>query len=118
MKAEARVQAALAEEFGQLFAEIRLQVGSKLDGQPAYKYFDAVSQDKNIVTMVKDYSAENVAGNQTRHARVMRDLYYLSLVKARRRYLYLSKDFYQWFIRQEDASIASGIEVRTILPIV
>ncbi len=114
MKAEASVQTALAEEFGQLFAETRLQVGYKLDGQPAYKYFDAVSQDKNIVAMVKDYSAENVEGNQTRHARVMRDLYYLSLLKARRRYLYLSKDFYQWFNQQKDVSIASGVEVRTI----
>lgn len=37
MGAEARVQAGLIKELGQAFTARRLQVGSKLNGEPAYK---------------------------------------------------------------------------------
>jgi hypothetical protein len=114
MSAEDNVRGALQREFGQPFEARKLQVGFNLGGDPAYKRFDAVSQDSEIVAMVKDYSAHNVAGNQTRHARVMRDLYYLSLAEARRKFLYLSTDFYKWFTEQRDAAIAPGIELRII----
>jgi len=114
MSAEDNVRAALLREFGQPFEERQLQVGFKLGGDPAYKWFDAVSRDGRIVAMVKNYSARNLQGNQTRHARVMRDLYYLSLVEAKSKFLYLSADFHKWFTEQRDASIASAIELRII----
>ena len=114
MGAEHKVQVALAKEFGQPFAARTLQVGLKLNREPAYKEFDAVSLDGKVVAMVKDYSAQNLQGNQTRHARVMRDLYYLSLVKAEKRFMYLSAEFYEWFATQQDASIPYGLEVRII----
>ena len=114
MGVEAKVRAALAKEFRQAFGERILQVGSKLNGEPGYKSFDAVSSDDRVVAMVKDFSAQNLAGNQTRHARVIRDLYYLYLVEADKRFMYLSADFYKWFIGQGDASVARGIEVRII----
>jgi hypothetical protein len=114
MNAEGRVRAALSKEFGVAFKEEALQVGIAIDGEPALKKFDAVTQHKRIIAMVKEYSAENLNGNQTRHARVMRDLYYLSLAQADRRFMYLSAPFYEWLATQPDAAIARGIEVRLI----
>ena len=43
MGAEAKVRAALLKEFGQAFVARRLQVDYKLNGETAYKRFDAVS---------------------------------------------------------------------------
>lgn len=114
MNAEGRVRAALSKEFDVPFREAQLSVGTAIDGEPALKKFDAVAQHKRIIAMVKEYSAENLNGNQTRHARVMRDLYYLSLAQAERRFIYLSGSFYKWLAMQRDASIAPGIEVRLI----
>lgn len=114
MNAEDNVRRALQREFGQPFEARKLQVGSNVSGDPAYKRFDAVSQDGGIVAMVKNYSASNIEGNRTRHARIMRDLYYLSLAEARRKFLYLSTDFHKWFTERRDAAIAPGIELRII----
>ena len=114
MSAEDNVRGALQREFGQPFEARKLQVGFRLSGDPAYKRFDAVSQDGGIIAMVKNYSARNVEGNQTRHARVVRDLYYLSLAEAKSKFLYLSTDFYDWFTEQRDAAIAPAIELRII----
>ncbi len=114
MDAHSRVREALKREFGQTFQERILQVGHRMDGRPAYKQFDAVSSDSKIVAMVKDYSAENVAGNQTRHARVIRDLYYLHLAQAEQRFMYLSPEFLQWFAQQNDAAVPPDVEVRII----
>ncbi len=113
LAAENRVQKALEREFGERFEEKQLKVGFRWNGEPALKKFDAVYEE-SIVAMVKDYSYKNEAGNWTRHARVMRDLYYLSLVKAQRRYMYLSVDFYKWFVERSDAAIAPGVELREI----
>ena len=112
--AEAKVRQLLSREFKGRFKETRLQIGKNIKGKPAFKKFDAVSNNKRIVAIVKDYSADNIRGNQTRHARVVRDLYYLSLVKAERKFMYLSRDYYEWFKQQRDAAIAPGIEVRVI----
>jgi len=114
MSAESLVRKSLSTEFGQVFRERTLQVGIALDGYPALKSFDAVSEDVKIIAMVKEYSAENLAGNQTRHARVMRDLYFLSLCPAERKFLYLTAPFYEWFKNQRDAAVAPGIEIRLI----
>lgn len=114
MNAEGRVRAELSKEFGVPFKETTLQVGIAIDGKPALKRFDAVAEHKKVIGMVKDYSAKNISGNQTRHARVMRDLYYLSWAQAERRFMYLSAPFYEWLERQRDAAIAPGIEVRLI----
>jgi hypothetical protein len=89
-------------------------VGQTVDGSPAYKRFDAVSLDSKIVAMVKDYSARNEAGNQTRHARAIRDLYYLCLVQADRRFMYLSREFLEWFERQKDAPVPPNVEIRIV----
>ena len=114
MHAEQRVKSALEREFKQPFNEERLLAGKKLDGTAAYKKFDAVSSNGKIVAMVKDYSAGNEQGNQTRHARVMHDLYYLSLVSADKKLMFLSKQYYEWFVEQNDAAIAPGIELRVL----
>ncbi len=117
ISAEAKVQTDLAKEFGQTFTEKRLPVGCRWDGTVAYKGFDAVSAEGKVVAMVKNYSASNLVGNQTRKARVMQDLYHLSLVDgAEWRIMYLSRQFYNWFVGQPDAAIASAIKVRTIDP--
>jgi hypothetical protein len=114
MDAHGRVREALKREFGQTFRERILQVGHKIDGRPAYKKFDAVSSDSKIVAMVKDYSAENVAGNQTRHARVIRDLFYLHFAQAEQRFMYLSPEFLQWFGQQNDAVALPDVGIRVI----
>lgn len=111
MNAEARVRAVLSKEFDDTFEEEVLQVGIALDKKPALKKFDAVARHKKIIAMVKDYSAKNLRGNQTRHARVMRDLYYLSLAQAEQRFMYLAAPFYEWLATQRDAAISPGIEV-------
>ena len=78
MNAEVQVQLVLSREFGSRFTKMELVVGKTMSGISALKEFDAVSQDGTVVAMVKDYLARNEQGNQTRHARVLRDLYYLS----------------------------------------
>lgn len=115
MDAESEVREALKIEFGTDFLQRKLQVGLALDAKPALKKFDAVSADGKIIAMVKNYTAENQNGNQTRHARVMRDLYFLCLFPAERKFMYLSESFYHWLSKQRDAAIAPGIEVRVIL---
>jgi hypothetical protein len=112
--AEGRVREALEREFGQAFQKRTLQVGQTIDGNPAHKEFDAVSSDCKIIAMVKDYTAKNIAGNQTRHARVIRDLYYLPLARAERRFMYLSQEFLGWFRQQNDAVVPPNVEVRRI----
>ncbi len=114
MNAEKRVKEALKREFGQDFKRRVLQVGRVMDGSPAYKEFDAVSSDSKIVAMVKDYSAQNEIGNQTRHARVIRDLYYLCLAQADQRFMYLSREFLEWFRKQRDASVPSDVKIRIV----
>lgn len=114
MKAQARVQTALQKEFGVTFVERAVELGITIGGQNARKKFDAVSPDGKIIAMVKDFSARNLAGNQTRHARVIRDLYFLSLVSAQHKFMYLSPAFVDWFKTQLDAVVAKDIEVRAI----
>jgi hypothetical protein len=62
MSAEGNVRKALEDEFGQPFQPRTLRVGSRLSDEPAYKQFDAVSQDGETVAMVKNYSARNTRG--------------------------------------------------------
>jgi hypothetical protein len=114
MTSETRVQKLLEKEFGTPFSKKTLSIGWNIQSKPASQEFDAVAEDGRVIAMVKDYIAENLAGNQTLHARAMRDLYFLSQVQAQRRFLFLSKDYYQWFSEQRDAAIAPGIEVRVI----
>lgn len=114
VNAEIRVRRSLSEEFGIPFIKMQLQVGIAIDGKPALKEFDAVSKDQMVIAMVKDFTAKNERGNQTRHARVMRDLYYLSLCEARQRFLYLSPSYYIWLKTQRDSAIAANIKVRLI----
>ena len=116
MNSENQVLAALQREFPrkEFIRGKRLRVGDTISGVDASKGFDVVSKDSKIVAMVKDYTATNVNGNYTRHARVIRDLYYLCLVNAEQKFMYLSKDYYEWFARQSDAVIACGIKMRLI----
>jgi len=76
-----------------------------------------VSVDMKVVAMVKECvgdSVKNKNGNQTRKVRVNSDMYYLSLVNADKKLMYLSPDYYKWFVSQKDAAITSGIELRKI----
>ena len=114
VNAEKRVKEALKREFGQDFQRKVLRVGRTMDGSPAYKEFDAVSSDSKIVAMVKDYSAQNEVGNQTRHARVIRDLYYLCLAQVDQRFMYLSREFLEWFGQQKDASVSHNVKIRIV----
>lgn len=114
MNSEKRVRAALTEEFCMPFREKRLETGRTISGEPAFKKFDAVSSNSKIIAMVKDLSAENRAGNKTRHARVIRDLYYLALAHAEKRFMYLSPVFYEWLRMQKDVPIPQNVAVRLI----
>ena len=114
MSAEAAVRELLSQEFRMPFRKVTLQVGTAINGKPALKEFDAVSANGSVVAMVKDFTARNIKGNQTRHARVMRDLYYLSLCQAEHRFLFLSSPYYDWLKTQRDAVIAPGIKLRLI----
>jgi len=114
MDAEALVRQALSNEFGVPFREKGVHLGTTLVGTKGYKRFDAVSPDQKIIAMVKEFPAGKEEGNQTRKARVMQDLYLLSLIPAERRFMYLLASFYEWLKRRPDAVIVSGIEVRVI----
>ena len=113
-KDERLVLRALKREFGQHFEEMKVDCGIRADGVPARKKFDAVSENRDIIAMVKNYSAENLIGNRTRLARVMHDMVLLSEAKAEIRLMYLSKEFREWFETAPDAAVPSGIEIRTI----
>ena len=117
MNAEQRVRFALEGEFRQRFQKIKLSAGKRFDGSAAHKKFDAVSVDRKVVAMVKKCvgdSFKNENGNQTRKVRVNSDMHYLSLVNADRKLMYLSPDYHRWFVRQNDAAIPPGIELRKI----
>ena len=111
-KSEQRVRLLLGEEFGKYFTERKLPIRLNLDGEAAFKKFDAVSEDGKVVAMVKDYSARNKVGNRTRLARVMQDLVSLHQVKTDRKFMYLSSEFLAWFRKTGDAVVPNGIEVR------
>ena len=111
---ERRVLRALDREYGPTFKELKLVCGVRADGVPARKKFDAVSERRDIVAMIKNYSAKNLIGNRTRLARVMHDMVLLSEAKAEIRLMYLSKEFREWFETAPDAAVPSGIEIRTI----
>ena len=113
-KDERRVLRALKREFGQHFEEMKVDCGIRADGVPARKKFDAVSENRDIIAMVKNYSAKNLNGNKTRLARVMHDMVLLSQAKTKLRFMYLSKEFYDWFETAKDAPVPSGIEIRII----
>ena len=53
-------------------------------------------------------------GNRKRQARVMQDMLYLHLVKADRKFMYLSRPFFAWFQEEHDAAVPSEIEVHLI----
>ena len=112
--AERRVRRMLQEEFRQPFSEAKLKFGTTLNGTRAAKRFDAVSEDQQIVAMVKDYSATNMQGNRTRLARVSHDLLLLHSVDAKRRFMFLSKPFYDWFRDTPDAVVPDDVCVRTL----
>ncbi|NVM22817.1 MAG: hypothetical protein HWN68_13680 [Desulfobacterales bacterium] len=114
MDAEALVRQALSSEFGVPFAKTELHLGKTLTGTKGSKRFDAASPDHKVVAMVKGFPAGKEQGNLTRKERVIQDLYFLSLVLAERRFMYLSGSFYEWLKHQSDAVIADGIEVRII----
>ena len=112
--AEQRVLRTLEKEFRQPFSETPLQFGTRLNGTPATKKFDAVSKDHRVVAMVKDYSATNMQGNRTRLARVSHDLLVLHSVDAKSKFMYLSKPFYDWFRDASDAVVPDDVSVRTL----
>ena len=117
MNAEQRVISALEREFGQRFQELKLSAGKRFDGSVADKRFDAVSEDRKVVAMVKECkgdSVKNETGNQTRKVKVNSDIHYLSLVNADKNLMYLSPDYHRWFVRQNDAAIPPEIELRKI----
>ncbi|MCI0809009.1 MAG: hypothetical protein J4N63_07635 [Chloroflexi bacterium] len=111
---ERRVLRSLKRKYRQNFKEEELDCGVRADGVPVRKKFDAVSENRDIIAMVKNYSAENLIGNRTRLARVMHDMVLLSEAKAEIRLMYLSKEFREWFETAPDAAVPSGIEIRTI----
>ena len=111
---EKRVLRALEREYKQPFGERQLDCGTREDGQPSVKKFDAVSTDKKIIAMVKNYSAENMQGNRTRLARVMHDMVLLVQADVQTRLMYLSPEFYAWFKSTYDAPVPRGIEIRKI----
>lgn len=112
--AERLVRKALTSEFQTDFSEKRMPLGKTLSGEDAQKRFDAVSENCEIVVMVKDYSAANKTGNRTRLARVSHDLLLLHTVDANYKFMYLSKPFYEWFKDIYDAVVPNDVVVRTI----
>ena len=112
---EVRVRTALEKEFDNDFNGEKLKVGKKLNGKDSLKRFDAVSKDQQTVEMVKNYSAHNKAGNRTRLARVLQDMVYLYLSEPKRKFMYLSPEFYDWMEKEaNDGSVLPGIKVRPI----
>ena len=95
VESELSVRAQLKDKFGQAFRERRLPIGFNAEGGEAFKKFDAVSVDGKIIAMVKDLSAGNEVGNQTRLARVMWDLLLLHMAQADHKFMYLSDSFFE-----------------------
>ena len=111
---EKRVLRALERKYKQPFEECQLDCGTREDGQTSVKKFDAVSMDKKIIAMVKNYSAKNMQGNRTRLARVMHDIVLLLQADGQTRLMYLSPEFYAWFKSAHDAPVPRGIEIKKI----
>ena len=114
-RSEKVVRDELERQYHQRFTEQELSVGSRLDGSEGQKNFDAVSDDRNIVAMVKDLTADNEKHNRvTRLPRVMQDLLLLHLVDAEFKYMYLSEAFRSWMESYRDAVIPDDVVVRLI----
>ena len=114
VESEQSVRTELKETFRQAFSERQLPIGFNAEGGEAFKKFDAVSVDGKIIAMVKDLSAGNVEGNQTRLARVMWDLLLLHMAQADHKFMYLSDSFFEWFKGKKDAAVPRDVEVRVI----
>lgn len=95
------------------FSKKFLQVGTKQDGSPALHEFDAVSNDENIVAAIKSHSGKTSGGKRPagKIGMVYQELYFLSLVNAKRKLLILTdKDFHRDFVKESDGKIARDIE--------
>jgi len=76
--------------------------------------FDAVSQDKSIVAGIKGHSWKTRGGNlpSGKYAQLYQELYFLSLVKAVRKFLILTnEDMYKDFQDRSRGKVAEGVKI-------
>lgn len=81
---------------------------------PGYHEFDAVSEDKSIISAIKGHSFKTSGGNlpQAKFASLYQELYFLSLVKAKRRLLILTnKEMYTDFVERSKGKVADDVEI-------
>jgi hypothetical protein len=114
---EEYVRTELARQFGRRFEKKALVLSQRSDGSDATHEFDAVSEDGRIVAAIKSSSGKTSGGRlpSGKIAAAYKDLYFLSLARAERRFLVLTDpEFHAIFIGNCDGKLAAGIEVLLI----
>ena len=82
--------------------------------KPGSHEFDAVSEDGTVVAAIKGHSWKTSGGNlpAAKYASMYQELYFLTLVKADRRFLILTnEEMYSDFQNRSKGKIADGIEL-------
>ena len=114
---EPYVRRQLEQQFGQSFEKESLPVGRRADGSQATHEFDAVSADGRIVAGIKSSSGKTRGGRRPsgKIASAYKELYFLSLAKAKRRILVLTDPEFYWILQNDtDGRLALGLELMLI----
>lgn len=114
---EEYVRQELERQFGQPFGKLHMPIDQRSDGLPATHEFDAVSADGQIVADIKSSTGKTSSGKYPsgKVAVAYKDLYFLSLVKAKRRILVLTDpDFYEIFESNSDGKLMPGLELMLV----
>jgi len=81
---------------------------------PGQHEFDAVSEDGSIIAAIKGHSFKTTGGNlpSAKFASLYQELYFLSLVKAKKRLLiFTNQEMYGDFVKRSKGKVADGIEL-------
>ena len=104
----------LKERYGQAF-QSRMMRLSGVEGTDSGQHeFDAVSEDGSIIAAIKGHSFKTVGGNlpSAKFASLYQELYFLCLVKARKRLLiFTNQEMYTDFVERSKGKVAEGIEL-------
>ena len=104
----------LKERYGQTFQSQVLPLTGIGEADPGQHEFDAVSEDSSIIAAIKGHSFKTAGGNlpSAKFASLYQELYFLSLVKAKRRLLmFTNQEMYDDFVKRSKGKVADGIEL-------
>ena len=104
----------LKERYGHTFQSQTIPLSGVGGADPGQHEFDAVSEDGSIIAAIKGHSFKTAGGNlpSAKFASLYQELYFLSLVKAKKRLLiFTNQEMYGDFVKRSKGKVADGIEL-------